>query len=47
MESQRTPLRVLLTDGDEGDRLVFKEIFEEMVMDTIVHLVNVGQQLME
>ena len=47
MKSQKIPLRVLLTDDDEGDRLVFKEIFEEMETDTVVHMVHDGQQLME
>ncbi len=47
MKSQKTPLLVLLTDDDEGDRLVFKEIFEEMETDTVVHMVNDGKQLIE
>jgi CheY-like chemotaxis protein len=47
LKSLKTPLRVLLTDDDEGDRLVFKEIFEEMETDTIVHMVNDGKQLMD
>ncbi|TVR20005.1 MAG: response regulator, partial [Balneolaceae bacterium] len=47
MKSQKAPLRVLLTDDDEGDRLVFKEIFEEMKKDIIVHMVNDGKQLMD
>jgi len=47
MESQKTPVRVLLTDDDEGDRLVFKEIFEEMDRDISVHMVNDGKQLMD
>jgi CheY-like chemotaxis protein len=46
MENQRAPLRILLTDDDEGDRLVFQEIFEEIETDTIVHTVNDGEQLM-
>ena len=46
MKSQKAPLRVLLADDDEGDRLVFKEIFEEMETDTIVYMVNDGEQLM-
>ncbi|NBC65645.1 MAG: response regulator [Bacteroidetes bacterium] len=46
MESQKTPLRILLTDDDEGDRLVFQEIFEEMETDTSVWMVNDGKQLM-
>jgi CheY-like chemotaxis protein len=47
MESQKTPLRVLLTDDDEGDRLVFKEIFEEMERDIFVQIVNDGKELMD
>lgn len=47
MKSQKAPLRVLLTDDDKGDRLVFKEIFDEMETDTIVHMVNDGKQLMD
>jgi len=47
LKSQKAPLRVLLTDDDKGDRLVFKEIFDEMETDTIVHMVNDGKQLMD
>jgi len=47
MKSQKTPLSVLLTDDDEGDRLVFKEIFDEMDRVTSVHMVNDGKQLMD
>ncbi|MEX2604489.1 MAG: response regulator [Gracilimonas sp.] len=47
MEIQKVPLRVLLTDDDEGDRLVFKEIIDEMETDTIVHMVNDGEELMD
>jgi len=47
MKSPRTPLRVILADDDMGDRLVFKEIFDEMETDTIVHMVNDGHQLIE
>jgi CheY-like chemotaxis protein len=46
-KAKKSPLRVLLTDDDEGDRLVFKEIFEEMETDTIVQMVNDGEQLMD
>ena len=46
MESQKTPLRVLLTDDDEGDRLVFQEIFDEMETVTSIRMVNDGKQLM-
>ncbi len=47
MKRQKDPLRVLLTDDDEGDRLVFKEIFEEMETDTVVYMMNDGKQLMD
>ena len=47
MGSQKTPLRVLLADDDEGDRLVFKEIFEEIDTGAYVHIVNDGQQLID
>lgn len=47
MESQKNPLRVILTDDDEGDRIVFKEIFDEMERSTSVRMVNDGKQLME
>lgn len=42
-----TPLYILLTDDDEGDRLVFKEILDDMNIDTIVETANNGEQLME
>ena len=47
MEIQKAPLRVLLTDDDAGDRLVFDDIFEELEIDTIVNMVNDGKQLMD
>jgi len=47
MEIQKAPLRVLLTDDDAGDRLVFNDIFEELEIDTIVNMVNDGEQLMD
>jgi CheY-like chemotaxis protein len=46
MEIQKKPLRVVLTDDDEGDRLVFKEIFDELETDSVVRMVNDGEQLM-
>jgi len=42
-----TTLRILLTDDDEDDRMIFKELLEEMDMKTIVHTVNNGRQLMK
>lgn len=47
MKSQKTPLRVLLTDDDEDDRLIFKEILNEMDKDITVDMVNDGKQLMD
>ncbi len=47
MKSQKAPLRVLLTDDDEDDRLIFKEILDEMDKDITVHMVNDGKQLMD
>ncbi|MCC5906347.1 MAG: response regulator [Balneolaceae bacterium] len=47
MANQKAPLRILLTDDDEGDRLVFKEIINEMGRNTIVQMVNDGNQLMD
>ncbi len=47
MANQKAPLRVLLTDDDEGDRLVFKEIINEVDKDAIVQMVNDGAQLMD
>jgi CheY-like chemotaxis protein len=41
------PIRVLLADDDESDRLLFTEAFEELAIKTIVHTVNNGKQLME
>ncbi|MCC5942136.1 MAG: response regulator [Balneolaceae bacterium] len=45
--SQKAPLRVLLTDDDQGDRLVFKEIFHDVNSEIIIEMVNDGKQLME
>ena len=47
MKIPKAPLRVLLTDDDMGDRLVFKEILEEMETNTAVHTVNDGKLLMD
>ncbi|MCH8567132.1 MAG: response regulator [Balneolales bacterium] len=43
----KAPLRVLLTDDDEGDRLVFVEIFEEIASEIHVSVLNDGKQLMD
>lgn len=42
-----TPLRILLTDDDEGDRLMFQEILEDMNIDTEVQTTKNGLELME
>jgi len=47
MKSQKVPLHVLLTDDDEDDRFIFKEILNEMDNDITVHMVNDGKQLMD
>ena len=41
------PFRILLADDDEADRLLFKEAFEEMKINTKVQTVNNGEQLIE
>jgi len=41
------PFRILLADDDEADRLLFKEAFEEMKINTKVQTVNNGAELME
>jgi len=47
MKSKKAPLRVLLTDDDEDDRLIFKEILNEMDRNITVHMVNDGKQMMD
>ena len=47
MKNQKAPLRILLTDDDEGDRLIFKDIIDEIDMNTSLHMVNNGKQLMD
>lgn len=47
MKTQKAPLRVLLTDDDEDDRLIFKEILKEMDKNINVQMVNDGKQLMD
>lgn len=41
------PLRILLADDDEADRLLFKEAISELKIKTVVHSVNDGVDLME
>ena len=40
------PIRILLADDDEDDRLFFKEAFDEIKINTKVSLVNDGVELM-
>ena len=47
MKSQKTPLRVLLTDDDKDDRLIFNEILNEISMDITIHMVSDGKQMMD
>ena len=47
MKSHIAPLRVLLTDDDADDRLIFKEILYEMDKDITVDMMNDGKQLMD
>ena len=46
MKVQKTPLRVLLTDDDQDDRLIFKEVLDEMDKDITVEMMVDGKQLM-
>lgn len=43
----KSPLRVLLTDDDEDDRLIFQEIFDEMDNNIIVDIVHDGKEMMD
>ncbi|MBK5283826.1 MAG: response regulator [Bacteroidia bacterium] len=44
---ENEPIHILLADDDESDRMLFKEAFEELEIQTIVHTVNDGKQLMD
>jgi len=44
---ENAPLRILLADDDEIDRLFFKEAFEELIIKTTVQTFNDGKQLMD
>ena len=44
---EKTPLRILLADDDEVDRMLFKDAFKELKIKSIVHTVNNGTQLMD
>lgn len=41
------PIYVLLADDDEDDRLFFKDVFDELKINTIVSTVNDGEELMK
>jgi CheY-like chemotaxis protein len=41
------PIRILLADDDEDDRLFFKDAFDEIKMNTIVTTLNDGVELMQ
>ena len=41
------PLQILLADDDETDRILFKEAFEELKIQTTVHTFDNGVQLMD
>ncbi|WP_199535429.1 response regulator [Rhodohalobacter sp. SW132] len=47
MKNHKTPMHVLLTDDDEDDRLIFKEILGEMDRNINLRMVNDGKQLMD
>jgi CheY-like chemotaxis protein len=44
---QIVPLKILLADDDEDDRLLFTDALKELKIKTIVHTVNDGIELME
>ncbi|MGF1635505.1 MAG: response regulator [Cyclobacteriaceae bacterium] len=44
---ENDPLYILLADDDESDRLLFKEAFAEIKIQTVVNTVNDGTELME
>jgi CheY-like chemotaxis protein len=41
------PLRIVIADDDESDRINFREALEELKIKTIVHTVNDGIELMQ
>lgn len=47
MNSDKSPLRILLTDDDEDDRLIFNEILNELDDHITVDMLIDGKQLIE
>jgi CheY-like chemotaxis protein len=43
----KKPYHILLADDDEGDRLIFKKAFSDLKIDTVIHTVNNGVELLE
>ncbi|MGF1637258.1 MAG: response regulator [Cyclobacteriaceae bacterium] len=41
------PIRVLLADDDEDDRLIFKEAIEQLEVNTMVEMVSDGTELID
>ena len=44
---ENIPIRILLADDDEGDRLIFGEAMGELEINHTIHMVSNGMQLME
>lgn len=44
---EKQPLHILLADDDESDRLLFREAFSALKINTIVNTVNNGVELMD
>jgi CheY-like chemotaxis protein len=44
---QNDPMKILLADDDEDDRLFFKDAFQEIKIETEVHILNDGVELMD
>jgi CheY-like chemotaxis protein len=43
---KKDPFHIILADDDATDRLLFKQAFEELKIETTVQMVNDGEQLM-
>lgn len=44
---QNEPIHVLLADDDEDDRIFFVDALNELKMNTVIHVVNDGQELID